>query len=55
MLTKDKDKGIAFIGYNNIGLVDSVVFNTGAKITYVYYINNKKAVIKVIKPSDLLK
>lgn len=42
MLTKDKDKRIKRIVYNNIGLVDSVLFTNGAKIVYTYAMNGEK-------------
>lgn len=42
MLTKDRDKGITRITYNNIGLVDSILFDTGAKVLYTYGINGEK-------------
>ena len=42
MLTKDRDKGITNIAYNNIGLVDSILFDTGAKVLYTYGINGEK-------------
>lgn len=42
MLIRDKDKGISLIGYNNIGLVDSIVFNSGAKVVYVYSMTGEK-------------
>ena len=40
--TKDRDKGITRITYNNIGLVDSILFDTGAKVLYTYGINGEK-------------
>lgn len=42
MLTKDRDKGITRITYNNVGLVDSILFDTGAKVLYTYGINGEK-------------
>ncbi len=40
--TKDRDKGITRITYNNIGLVDSILFDNGAKVLYTYGVNGEK-------------
>lgn len=42
MLIKDRDKGISRITYNNIGLVDSIFFDNGARIAYVYSMTGEK-------------
>ena len=42
MLTKDLDKGITMIIYNNIGLVDSICFSSGASVKYVYAMTGEK-------------
>lgn len=46
MLTSDLDKLATSIRYNNIALVDSIVFQNGAKVNYTYGMNGEK--LKVV-------
>lgn len=50
MLVKDRDKGINRITYNNIGLVDSILFDNGARIAYVYSMTGEKLKVAHVTP-----
>ena len=54
MLTKDLDKGITKIIYNNIGLVDSICFSSGASVKYVYAMTGEKLKVTHYSPANSL-
>ena len=49
-ISKDLNKGITTIAYNALNLPDSIIFNSGAKIHYLYGADGKKRQVQYYTP-----